>query len=712
MMTAMLYDIIFLLPLAVSVSLLTMPYYASDISEPYIIICTVISCLYLLIIKHVKRRRRLLAVGIAAAFFAAFIFLREPDERLGYISDHTWVIGVIVVAILCLLIRAFVSFSPAVGFVAALALFLPLPLSLAGGFEPSRLCVLMIFMYCITTAADLLQRRRQKSGDTDPEKHIVFIFPFILAVAVIAAVPKIPEDPYNWGFVRKMADGVQNTIASVNRLFTGIGWDSDSPFIGFSDNGKFGGDLVGGSYTVMDLTSSSAGDPYLYLAGRRYDTFDGKVWSGDDPDINEAYFDSIESMCAAIDCTYGSDDPEPEALRNYVRSVTMTVNKNRTGSERTFAPSKQIPAPGTGTGKSLTYLRFNTASPEFDALFKNGHAIDEKTWDKARGEIGLNDAAFDHRAYEGYVRDLKKKYLPETTVSERAGKYIDDIVCKASDDHEKLVCIEAALGAGRYSDSPGDLPDSLKDASDYLDYFLFEKQEGYCSYYASAFVLMSRYCGIPSRLVQGYRCSAGSKLHLNVMSDDAHAWAESYIEGIGWMVFEPTPGMKAGSSSSDWIKQTGLADYYSDHYKEQNAGPSPDAIPESEIGDISLPLLRIMIPTLFGIFLAALLFVFDILQKRRRYNRSDDRTKALWMCRRSMQILKKRGYAKGQGETLAEYRLRLSEGIAEEHLMFLESYEKIMYSDLTITPEDVKNLETSYDKLRRSGRKIISVHDG
>ena len=50
---------------------------------------------------------------------------------------------------------------------------------------------------------------------------------------------------------------------------------------------------------------------------------------------------------------------------------------------------------------------------------------------------------------------------------------------------------------------------------------------------------MLRDAGIPARYVSGYMHKTESK---DVMGSEAHAWVEAYIEGLGWMTFEPTAG--------------------------------------------------------------------------------------------------------------------------------------------------------------------------
>ncbi len=77
---------------------------------------------------------------------------------------------------------------------------------------------------------------------------------------------------------------------------------------------------------------------------------------------------------------------------------------------------------------------------------------------------------------------------------------------------------------------------------DLADYFLFDLRKGYCDYYASAMVVLSRAAGIPARLAIGY---ASGTYNLNskrflVTQADAHSWVEVYFPGIGWVPFEPT----------------------------------------------------------------------------------------------------------------------------------------------------------------------------
>lgn len=82
---------------------------------------------------------------------------------------------------------------------------------------------------------------------------------------------------------------------------------------------------------------------------------------------------------------------------------------------------------------------------------------------------------------------------------------------------------------------------------DYVDQFLFETRLGYCDNFSTSMVVMLRSIGIQARWVKGF--SSGERIGAQdgtftyqVTNNDAHSWVEAYIDGIGWMPFEPTIG--------------------------------------------------------------------------------------------------------------------------------------------------------------------------
>jgi hypothetical protein len=79
------------------------------------------------------------------------------------------------------------------------------------------------------------------------------------------------------------------------------------------------------------------------------------------------------------------------------------------------------------------------------------------------------------------------------------------------------------------------------------DYFLFDLKRGYCDYYATAMVVLSRTAGLPARLVIGYASGVydSSQNLYQIRAVDAHSWVEIFFPDYGWIAFEPTGGLPA-----------------------------------------------------------------------------------------------------------------------------------------------------------------------
>ncbi|WP_158970295.1 DUF3488 and transglutaminase-like domain-containing protein [Paraglaciecola sp. L3A3] len=130
--------------------------------------------------------------------------------------------------------------------------------------------------------------------------------------------------------------------------------------------------------------------------------------------------------------------------------------------------------------------------------------------------------------------------LPETT-NPRTRKWIQQL---RADYPNNQNFIQAVLK--HFTDNPFVYtlrPDLMY--SDPVDQFLFDKQAGFCSHYASALAVSLRLGGIPSRVVAGYQggelsTSKGNTTYLSVYQYDAHAWVEIWQQQTGWLRIDPT----------------------------------------------------------------------------------------------------------------------------------------------------------------------------
>jgi transglutaminase-like putative cysteine protease len=96
-----------------------------------------------------------------------------------------------------------------------------------------------------------------------------------------------------------------------------------------------------------------------------------------------------------------------------------------------------------------------------------------------------------------------------------------------------------------------------------LEDFLFVQKAGHCAYFASAMAVMLRTVGVPTRSVNGFLAHEwnGYGHYLAVRQQDAHSWVEVWIDGVGWVTFDPTPTSPASfQQSGAWNKLRQLAD--------------------------------------------------------------------------------------------------------------------------------------------------------
>ena len=84
------------------------------------------------------------------------------------------------------------------------------------------------------------------------------------------------------------------------------------------------------------------------------------------------------------------------------------------------------------------------------------------------------------------------------------------------------------------------------------DEFWFDRQEGFCEHIASSFVILMRALDVPARVVTGYQGGETNAVDgfWTVRQSDAHAWAEVWLAGRGWVRVDPTSAVAPGRVGS------------------------------------------------------------------------------------------------------------------------------------------------------------------
>ncbi|HEY0866810.1 MAG TPA: transglutaminase domain-containing protein, partial [Fimbriimonas sp.] len=109
----------------------------------------------------------------------------------------------------------------------------------------------------------------------------------------------------------------------------------------------------------------------------------------------------------------------------------------------------------------------------------------------------------------------------------------------ADNDYERAQQIKREIGRRAMYNLRAPAIPSDRDA---VEHFLFTQKEGYCDLFASSMVAMARSIGIPARYATGFLPDAERRTGSSfiVVQADAHAWAELFFEGVGWVIFDAT----------------------------------------------------------------------------------------------------------------------------------------------------------------------------
>jgi hypothetical protein len=138
------------------------------------------------------------------------------------------------------------------------------------------------------------------------------------------------------------------------------------------------------------------------------------------------------------------------------------------------------------------------------------------------------------------------EYYTELPKDERYRKLADEIRESLRPEYREDPVAEA-LSVKRYLEENAtySFARSYEGSEDPTAAFLFSyDKRGYCVHLAHAATYLLRALGVPARVSAGYAVPAsnlGGGSALLIKSGDAHAWAEMYLTGIGWVPVEVTP---------------------------------------------------------------------------------------------------------------------------------------------------------------------------
>ena len=248
----------------------------------------------------------------------------------------------------------------------------------------------------------------------------------------------------------------------------------------------------------------------MYFRGPVLAKFDGRNWTAESGD---------EGFAALVGSRGVDFTPKGPAV-NY--EVTMEPNR-RTWLFVLEAANEAPVLPPPYRTRLSDQMQWFTNRPVGDILRYKASSYPQYAYAAATKEAAL--ARYTHLpdGFDPRTRELAQQL--------RAANPTADARAMA-----ELALQRLRSGGYTYTLDPGVYPANT------ADYFWFEHKEGFCEHIASAFVVLMRAAGVPARIVTGYQGGEmnGMDGFWAVRQADAHAWAEVWQPGEGWLRVDPT----------------------------------------------------------------------------------------------------------------------------------------------------------------------------
>jgi len=613
--------------------------------------------------------------------------------------------------------------------------------------------------------------RKGTGGYAGNGRFTSMVIPVAAVIFFVAFSLPAKSTPLNWPWLDNTISSIINSFYKTQN-YTVFEYFSVSSS-GFGAEGRLGGKVILNKTHVLTVNTREK----VYLKGSVSDTYTGFSWTKSEGEeeplplnksdfdlyglshdenelINVPYILSDKSLSntQTDDTDPGSEIKSNEVAVSYARmrtrslftSVFLKNMKLQGGNYKIFADPYGVFSSDKWLDSELSY-RFTAYSLNdivdslsdqikasrkgvYNELLEMAEANGSKEPEIiiVRDDYGNRIATLDYaqiKALSDYAESIYDRYLqlPEE-LPDRVRALAESITAGKTNNYDKVKAIESYISENySYTLVPGITPINR----DFTDYFLFELKEGYCTYYATAMAVLTRAIGMPARYVEGYILPPKpvSATTYHVTNQQAHAWAEVYFEGIGWLPFEATAPFRAAfyedpTEKPVLIDETLINDpYYQDYmdflmeFGDTDLVVAPKDDEEDDIAQSNPKVASAVLIIICSLFLLALPVVFFRIKIRVIvYNRKPNRECVLAMYRLYIRLFAKRGLIMSTGETATAFSERV-----DKHLGFglglrtfsevTDIFVKARYSTALITDEEKDSVidffKTRYRMIRK-----------
>ena len=370
------------------------------------------------------------------------------------------------------------------------------------------------------------------------------------AILAVAALLLVPVNRTTWEPMENLAQRIRSVVEDYIR-FTEERIAFSINEKGYDHAGMVDDQVVamlgGPADPSEDVVMRVETDANLLLRGTIKRSYTGYSWVDDQVKARYLYYDfTHRNVRSSVFDAESAKDSEGFVTRS--ASVEMLAE----GTSTLFVPA-QMSEFDMGLADAVYY---NSAGEIFltrDVADGDSYSFTARV---PRSEDGLIAAA----AQKAGVQDSRyQEMLANYTglpsgIDSRVYALAVELTQHTNNPAEKAYAIQNHLAQNYRYTLDGGYPDMGKD---FVSWFLLESKEGYCSYFASSMAVMCRIAGIPSRYVEGYYIKAQPGGETIATGKNAHAWVEVYLNGLGWVAFDPTARAVDQQSGEDTLDDSG-----------------------------------------------------------------------------------------------------------------------------------------------------------
>lgn len=610
----------------------------------------------------------------------------------------------------------------------------------------SVLVIGIILFYCFDTIVEMIQVKNGKAKKYS-ERCLV---PFIAGTVLLAICIPSKEQPIKWTWIRETASSINNSIKEVAYVIEGTEEDKVNEFnvnnVGLSEKKtNFFGNLndVKGKKMLSVATGYSFRTGYLNWIIR--DKYVGDGWEKDKVQNNSGNDDYKIDLYEKLYNLYRSDLMTFQD-EYFAKRIKYEISYDKILTKSVFRPENcyYIDNPN-GIGVDILgdniyfdkkvkngykyyvsgliinmendnmkqYLRNLNEKQNYYEENNNNKIVDEgSAFQEAVKELSIGEDnvayimsdSFKMRLDERYNK-IKDEYLQvPSEVPDRVINLAKEITDNCTNQYDKAQAIYEYLKNNYEYDIN---LDELPKGKDAVDYFLFEKKRGYCTYFASSMAIMCRSIGIPVRYVEGAVIDYKERDNdwYFIKTGNSHAWTEIYLNGFGWIRMDPTP--RNFEIKENWARDESKVEIKTNNTNSRQLINNPNIqVQKKSEEKVEVSILEsiknnetfmLWLKYIFGgisllIVLCASGIGLFIWNQKIIYKKSDNRQKIFILMKKIMQKLEKYGYKLRDGETLKEFIIRLETDenfIDKEVIKLLIWFQTIRYSKKNITEEEV-----------------------